>query len=111
MVTLWELGLYALSSLTKAGAVVEDRLVLWWDEADLNGRVGAECLRCRNHAWALSFGNRSTLFNTKTSFFPSLSLRLTSSSTRRLRQPSGSRASKTKRTTSLSSMTLCSIRM
>ncbi|PIL33019.1 hypothetical protein GSI_04468 [Ganoderma sinense ZZ0214-1] len=44
-VILCAVGLYALSKRRRAGAVDEERLVRWWEEADLKGRVGVECRR------------------------------------------------------------------
>ena len=50
MVILPALGLYAFSSLSNEGAVDDDMLVRWCDEAeDKKGTVGVECRRCLSH--------------------------------------------------------------
>jgi hypothetical protein len=56
------LGLYALSSRRRAGAVGEDgfdRCCVEEEEAERKGTVGVECLRWRSHSSALSRGTRS----------------------------------------------------
>ena len=44
-VMLCAVGLYAFRRRRSAGAVEEERLVRWWEEADLKGRVGVEWRR------------------------------------------------------------------
>ena len=63
MVILPALGLYAFSSLSNEGAVDDDMLVRWWDDAeDRKGKVGVECRRCLSHCWAFDRGIRSMKF-------------------------------------------------
>lgn len=60
MVILPALGLYAFSNLSNEGAVDDDMLVRWCDEAeDKKGNVGVECRRCLSHCWAFDRGIRS----------------------------------------------------
>lgn len=60
MVILPALGLYAFNSLSNEGAVDDDMLVRWCEEAeDKKGKVGVECRRCLSHCWAFERGIRS----------------------------------------------------
>jgi hypothetical protein len=66
MVILPALGLYAFSNLSNEGAVDDDMLVRWCDEAeDKKGNVGVECRRCLSHCWAFDRGIRSNNFMSK----------------------------------------------
>jgi len=95
-------ALYDFSRLMSPGDVRarDERLDLCCCVEERNGKVGAECLRYVSHCSAFERGTRSILFKMNTSRLPSPSLRRTSSSTSRLRHPSGSRASNTNRMTS-----------
>ena len=59
MVTEPDLGLYALRSLSRAGEVVEERLVRWFCVEERKGSVGVLWRRYLSQAWALDLGTRS----------------------------------------------------
>jgi len=55
------LGLYALRSLSREGAVDDEMFVRWCceDAEERKGKVGVEWRRYFSHAWALDLGIRS----------------------------------------------------
>lgn len=71
--------------------------------AALNATAGCDRRRTASHWATTSWGTRSTLLSTSTSFFPGR--RMMSSSTASAREPNGSRASSTSRITSAVSTT------